>query len=214
MITAVAMAFALSQAGPSFDCARATTPAERAICSDAALARLDRRMNSLYVAVRRALPASVRSALAEDQLWFLSVREYEAEQPRAAGDNRQLAARMTNRIGFLESIHTRGRSGLTGRWRNLAGEVHVTAPGNGRMRIRINAAQPENGNWVCDVEFTGASSASAVEGVANHDQNYRLRATLRGDTLLLTETQIAGDGYGPGYCGLNGSVGGTYFRMQ
>jgi uncharacterized protein len=51
---------------PSFDCVKATTPVELAVCSDASLAQLDRRMAEAY-ALRLRLgsvypdPAKVRS---------------------------------------------------------------------------------------------------------------------------------------------------------
>lgn len=46
---------AVQAAGPSFDCQRATTPGEQAICADPELARRDRRVAESYVGARRRL---------------------------------------------------------------------------------------------------------------------------------------------------------------
>jgi hypothetical protein len=55
---------AAAQTGPSFDCARAETPTERAICADTRLSGLDRTMADLY---RRAV--AVRPLRPEQLLW-------------------------------------------------------------------------------------------------------------------------------------------------
>jgi uncharacterized protein len=50
----VAPAPAVAQAKPSFDCAKARSFAERNICSDPELARLDRELGRLYARAKRA----------------------------------------------------------------------------------------------------------------------------------------------------------------
>lgn len=60
--------------GPSFDCARATNPVERAICADRGLAILDRDMASLY---RRAIANIARTdapIMAREQREFFANR--------------------------------------------------------------------------------------------------------------------------------------------
>jgi hypothetical protein len=61
--------------GPSFDCARAGTPTERAICSNAELARLDRNLGRVYSQLRRSLPADGAERLRRDQREFISGRD-------------------------------------------------------------------------------------------------------------------------------------------
>ena len=47
---------------PSFNCNRASTPSEHAICAEPRLGRLDRRLADRYVAVRRAMSPAQREA--------------------------------------------------------------------------------------------------------------------------------------------------------
>jgi uncharacterized protein YecT (DUF1311 family) len=57
--------------GPSFDCVRATTPIERAICADASLAALDAELGEAYAAARQRVPTPERERLrAEQRAWI------------------------------------------------------------------------------------------------------------------------------------------------
>lgn len=60
---------------PSFDCDRARTTAELAICRVPAFAAKDRAIASLYPRVLRATPQAKRRALAADQAFFNRSRE-------------------------------------------------------------------------------------------------------------------------------------------
>lgn len=202
------------QDGPSFSCARARTPVEHAICADAALGRLDRRMADRYVAARRAFPASAREALAQDQRWFLGARDEWYENRDRWSDFPDLRGRMTDRAAFLSSIRATPSRDLVGRWRNASGVVEITRAGPNRLKVAINTANPVNARWLCDVSITGAASGGAVQGLADNDSDYRLRATVRDGVLRIEETRVSGrESYGPGYCGANGFVGGAYFRV-
>lgn len=214
MIVLAALALLAPQAGPSFNCARAGAPVEHAICADAALGRLDRRMADRYVAVRRALPASAREALAQDQRWFLGARDEWYENRDRWSDFPDLRVRMTDRTAFLASIRTTPARGLVGRWRNAAGEVEITRAGANHVKVAINTANPVNARWLCDVSITGPLSGASVQGLADNDSDYRLRATVRDGVLRIEETRVTGrESYGPGYCGANGMVSGAYFRV-
>lgn len=63
----------LAAAGPSFDCARARTDVERAICADAELAALDREEARIY-GIARVVPQADRTALLKRQRDFLEGR--------------------------------------------------------------------------------------------------------------------------------------------
>ncbi|GIT92440.1 hypothetical protein JANAI62_28980 [Jannaschia pagri] len=60
---------------PSFDCARAGTPTELAICADANLAQLDSQMAAQYQSIRRRLSNAGRARLLEEQRGFLRGRD-------------------------------------------------------------------------------------------------------------------------------------------
>jgi uncharacterized protein YecT (DUF1311 family) len=73
---------------PSFDCAKAGTPTERAICSDADLAELDLRLNKLY----KPLAAQLRD----------SQREWFKKRDQCGGSIECLEREYNERIIFLE----------------------------------------------------------------------------------------------------------------
>jgi len=199
--------------GPSFDCRSALKPVESAICSDPGLARLDRRMSARYGQVRRALAANGRSVLTADQRWFLGARDEWFENRDRWADFPDLTARMTARIAFLESLDTRGRPGLTGRWVNVAGVAEVEDAGDGRLRLSIAAASPVNARWICDVSGVGRASNGVLTVAAEHSPGWRLRVTSSGGVLRVEELAPDGEALARPYCGNNGHVDGGYFRI-
>lgn len=206
---------ASGQTGPSFDCARASTPVERAICADAELAELDRRMADRYAAVRRALPAEARQALLEDQRWFLGVRD-EAFRSRAEPwleGFPDLAERMRDRIAFLETIDT-GRRGLAGTWGNLAGVVEVRPAAGGRLNVELSAAHPLNARWICQTRFEAPPGGDGVSGVAGTDPDMRITLGLEGGVVTVSERRPDGERGQPGYCGHGGTLEGAYLPVR
>ena len=69
------LALANPPADPTFDCASAKSAAEKAICSDADLARLDRDMNAAYRAALARLTGAKAAALRQQQRAFLANRD-------------------------------------------------------------------------------------------------------------------------------------------
>lgn len=61
-------------AGPSYNCNAIETVAEHTVCTNAELARLDRRLAAVYFEVRRQLSRSMRRELRESQRGFLEQR--------------------------------------------------------------------------------------------------------------------------------------------
>ena len=213
MIALFTLALALPQDGSSFDCARATTAVEQAICADPRLAAQDRQVAAAYARVRRSLSPAARAALALDQSGYLDAREGFAR----FGDRRDLpglATRMRERTDFLTSLSTERPDTLIGHWRNSAGYVDITPAASGRLVVEAQAVQPRNGNWVCDIAVEGPQSGQTVEGVSSYDPPYRIRATLKDGYLEIEEEALTPGSYGPPYCGANGHISGVYFRVR
>ncbi|MFN3817093.1 lysozyme inhibitor LprI family protein [Brevundimonas sp.] len=201
---------ALSQ--PSFNCDRAETGTERAICADADLSRQDLELATLYRDVRDRLSPEARDALRQDQRWFLGARDQWFENRDRWAGFPTLAERMEERSEFLESIDAEAR-GWTGRWRNAAGALNITEH-EGRLTLAFNTAHPANARWLCDVSLTGEPVEGVIEGPADTDESYRLSARLLGDVIQVEETPVEGHGGPPEYCGANGFVGGSFFRVR
>ena len=62
---------ALAQTGPSFDCAKASNGAERAICKDPAMAKADRELSGLYTALLAKLSGPAKESLEKSQVRWI-----------------------------------------------------------------------------------------------------------------------------------------------
>ncbi len=99
------LVFAQNGSGPSFNCARARTMAEAAICESVPFAAQDRTIASLYARVRAATPSARRAALARDQARFNRSREYCYTPEQAQDDCLEslLQSRVFQLNGWLRS---------------------------------------------------------------------------------------------------------------
>lgn len=88
MKTALTTLTLLTLATPAlaFDCAKATTAVEKAICADPQLKRLDGALSDAYAAVRSAAPAAEQKMLARSQKRWIAEREF------CSGDDTGVAA--------------------------------------------------------------------------------------------------------------------------
>jgi uncharacterized protein len=80
---------------PSFDCAKAASPAETSICSSQALAGYDRSIASVYGRLLADADAAARPKLEQDQRAWLATRE------ACKADERCLADNMADRLDLL-----------------------------------------------------------------------------------------------------------------
>lgn len=217
MFTALTLALSLTAAPqvsqPSFNCARASTPSEHAICADPRLGRLDRSLADRYVAVRGAMTPAMRTALTRDQRWFLGARDEWQENHTRGGfrDFDDLSARMTERIAFLDGLQTRPATRLQGVWRNAAGTVDIRTLEKGQVSVQINAAHPVNARWLCDVSGRGRLGDSAI--TLDGGDGWRVRVSLDRGVLKVEELEPPGQTIRP-YCGANGHVDGAYFLTR
>lgn len=212
MLTVI-LALALSDPqvidGPSFDCTAAFAAVENEICSDPELARLDLAMARRYVAVRRGMSAEARTVLADDQRRFLDARDEWFKYRTRWADFPDLAARMTDRIAFLDALRPAPASDMTGVWRNAAGVAAVESDGD-RVSIRISAAHPVNARWICMARAEGRIVDGVLEAVMAYPEDARLRATLNDGVLRVEEVAPAADPLSRPWCGAGGHVDGAY----
>lgn len=88
-----------SSAKPSFDCARAVTPTEHAICSDPELSRLDGEVGRLYQQVMQTSSPNDRAAIRQDQRQWIIQRQQEC-QDRV----RCIAGSLRSRVTVLHAM--------------------------------------------------------------------------------------------------------------
>ena len=205
---------ALAQAPkPSFECRKAATKSEIAICANHDLARLDREIAAAYRQLRREtrgqLVDGAENPLLKEQTAFITQRD------SCATDEACLAKEMQDRRAALalEPSRKDPREAFVGRYSNRYGWLLVRRTLAGEYEIMGATADP-SARWTCDLE----ASISAVEkGVALADAGEEndarpLRLTRRGETLRIeedAERRLAGY-----TCGANGFVEGDYRRVR
>lgn len=199
---------------PSFDCARASTVVEHAICKDADLARLDRRIAARFSVLRRELDPPARAALLEDQRGYLWSRDevFNAEMPEPERSH-WLSRTMRGRAEFLDSVSTTPRAGLTGYWANFMGEAFVSQRADGTLRIRALAAEPTAGRWTCDFDVNARPVGATAQGIpadtpdTEFGGDWAINLEREGVLLKVDECCQAG------HCGMNGTISGLYLPL-
>jgi uncharacterized protein len=198
---------------PSFDCARASSEVERAICADPRLARADAELARVYRRTLADLDAPAAAALRDEQRWFLQLRDARYADAPTAEKATELRATLDQRSEFLGQIRAHPSPGLAGRWRNTAGEIEIHRDAKGRWEVQANAAHPLDGRWVCDAAGRDRGEADAASVHVDDDDSV-LKLVREGAVLQVTAVDAKGKRLTmPDYCGLNGSLEGTYFAV-
>ncbi|MFL9883270.1 hypothetical protein PQR66_09555 [Paraburkholderia agricolaris] len=197
-------------AGPSFDCAKASSDVEVAICGSTALMAADRDIADAYGMARRRLDRQAGLALVQDQRAFLLTRGYVLTPDNNRSAQKRLLESMQNRARFLQGIPAQTRSGFAGQWGSVLGFVSVLAVGNG-YEVSINTVEPTIGRWVCDIDGTG----TLVEGkllVKNAGDRAVVQLSHDGELLKVETLPPPGiQNWHAPFCGSNGSLDGEYF---
>ena len=85
----------------SFDCSKAKTPDERAVCASRALSEMDVEMAVRFETLAGLVPMGTRGDMGDEQRGFLAARR------RCAADTACLAAAYRRRIAMLKSDYER-----------------------------------------------------------------------------------------------------------
>lgn len=214
MASASAFAAPPASAKPSFDCAKAASAVEKAICRNDGLARADAAVGRAYERLRKSLDAQAASGLREDQRWFIGIRDAAYDNASAANRAQSLQALLDDRARTLSQIRVQPPVGLVGSWRNLAGGIDVVDDGAGRLKVEANAAHPLDGRWLCDASGSGRSVGAALTVQVEGGERSSLKLTREGAALRVQALDAGGKALlGPDYCGHNGSLEGVYFAV-
>ena len=218
--TAVLCALSLSAAAatevsPSFDCAKARTGAEKAICANPQLAALDASIAKRYNEARKSLDSATAEALLRDQRDFTKVRDDAFEKPFDKNKPvEEIATRMKHRDAFLASLDLGERKGFTGRWRNISGEITLWKKPDGDILYEGSADQPRTGSWSCNVEASGKTKGERLQVKSVDTKGWVLNLKRQGDGLVVEEQPPGAGASGPPYCGANGTLAGMYFPIR
>ena len=203
---------------PSFDCGRAQSPVEVAICKHPKLAALDRAVYGAYKSALRRLhkDKDAQKALRDEQRWFLKDRE-EARQREDIGrttDFGGLDDFMEWRRKKLDQI-VHPSSGYEGLWINGHGEVRVRRRPDGAFAVRSAAGEWITARWVCEYEGKGHLQGEHIAVSTDApDEDYSLKFKRTGSVLLIFETSRSGTPSSSPYCGSGGRLSGVYFGTK
>ena len=223
MIRHLVLAASLAMAGsaaaaPSFNCAKATTPVEKAICANSALADQDAAIAQQYKTVRSKLDAEAAQSLTADQRYFLGVRDNIYDAPfQGSTPAKEIGTSMRSRLAFLKSINPQPPAGFVGMWKNIEGEIEITKTADGQLFVAANSNQPYRGRWVCDLSGKAVVDGDTLKVAYQDGPPWSLTLTRRGAVLVVRVVPPAGvedDGFGPPFCGRNGSLNGDWFAVR
>ena len=203
---------AMAVEGPSFDCRRAVTPTEHAICRSEGLSALDRDIAALF-RQRRTRSLAPQAVDANQRQW-LAVRD--ACKDDAACLDKEMSARKSDlqeQVARLAKAPARDKTGFSGVYVHPFGRVEIEAVSETELDVSISAVERTAARWVCDFSGTGRIRGAAI--VIEHRPEGDLAPvtlTLRrqGDVLTVKEERSGQ----VDYCGHNGSVEGTYRRTK
>ncbi|WP_182085995.1 hypothetical protein [Aureimonas sp. ME7] len=204
---------AAPRAKPSFDCRKAHSWSERAICDDPQSAALDRRIDRRFAELaKRFGQGGARNALRADQNAFLGIREW--LRPGVDGDPREwLRDLLGERAEMLDRIRPQGSSDLVGTWRNAWGEFELRPLLGNRVRIYGTVSEPFTGRWTCEVDEIGSRQGDKLLFVPTDGGDWRIRAHADGGVLFLDGFSGAGDEIASTYCGDLATVEDAFFLV-
>ena len=208
---------AMAASAPSFDCAKAKSIAEKAICADPALSKADVAIAGGYAAALNKLDPQGRKSLAQDQLDFIGYRDMMAginANNAATPPTFDLGEFLRDRATFLESVRA-PKAGFVGAWKNIQGNVDVKPGSSGKFEISAETANPVTGGADC---VAGGSAAAGKElRLVDLDDNDKATGFVftfsrDGDTLIASQSGSTKDGGStPETCGANGHIDGVFF---
>ncbi len=160
---------------PSFDCTKAATPVEKAICGDELLAELDQSVDALYRAIRTAAAPEPRRRIEDEQRRWLAARDTRCARDKAIAECLDRLYRQRS-IGLARAGHASGA--LAGAL--IGGDYVMRERGlSGTMFI---AEKPPNGAFVMiDTVATNRPSTPQC-GLGD-------LAERRGDTLFIKHSE-------------------------
>lgn len=213
---------ASAQGKPSFDCAQASSVAEKAICADPSLAEADAAVAQSYAAALKALDPRAGKALRDDQRDFTQYRDDIAAFNENTPKNKQtfdLGEFLRDRAAFLASIKAPASKDFVGTWSNVRGGVEIKTAGAVTLEVSADTVNnPVSGSGSC--EIGGMVPVRKQLQLVDTDDNEKPTGfvfTFRrdGDQLIVEQSGSGKDDMSePPSCGANGHVDGNFFLTE
>jgi uncharacterized protein len=201
-----------AQAQASFDCTKAKTAVEKAICADRTLAGLDRKMAAAYASALKRFDAATGRLVREDQQAAMQLRDWAFDF-----EDFDMAGFLESRVVQLDAYDAAPRATFVGTWANVGGTATVEASPKG-LTVSVTASDGAIGRWICQFEGSGRlDGAQMVVAEAPGSSDYEgwtLRFVRDGQAIRITAEKPAGYEGTPPYCGAVGNVDGTYIAAK
>lgn len=213
----LALPIAVSASGvrPSFDCRKAQSPAEKAICRSPALAKLDAEIARHYADKIKRLSPDASTLLIRDQRNFVAVRDarFDLESENPGYTIWTLKDTLEDRLAYLDTIRTDMPSDYTGSWSNQEGSWWIVRQDDGRYQVVANAVEAVNARGVCSFDDIAVATARGLE-TGSTDDGYRL--TREGAVLRVTRLDADSDDDGgiESNCGIHATLTGDYLPTR
>jgi uncharacterized protein YecT (DUF1311 family) len=156
-------------ASPSFDCAKAATATEHAICASDLLSALDREMADAYRAARAGVGAGAKQQIREEQITWIGQRN------ACGGDAGCLEARMRHRIAALrgETPAHASTGGLTGVYCARGGNDMILVEDFGNA-IEFDFLSVQGGDHFCAAGRLRAVKSGSGYTARQHGCSFRI----------------------------------------
>lgn len=192
-------------ASPSFNCQKAASVVERAICSDEILADLDQQLGKIWKSFLSAFnDADMKAQMRQEQsAWVTSRNQCQADINCISTAYKQ----RLNALGFEQHNHP-----LAGQYANEAiGSVTVYPAKDGGFLVAIQTADPNQGTWTCEVygKAVGNQNSLSITVDSNH-----FSATISDAGILTIEANDDVFSVAQSHCGLNGGFSDSYRRVS
>ena len=189
---------------PSFDCRKATTEVEKAICAHTDFAYFDARMEQIWKILLTAFDDDgMKARLRQDQAAWLTVRNNCKENSACIGDAYR------NRLSQLGFEGKQSRFSGQYEAKNI-GDITLYPTADPTYLLAIHTADPEQGAWTC-VAFGTATGKDSTLSVTVGDDSFVIKQTDAGTLLIDANDQVLA--VAQKYCGLNGGFSFTYHRL-
>lgn len=210
---------ASAQGKPSFDCAKASSVAEKAICADPALAEADAAVAQSYAAALKVLDPRAGKALRDDQRDFTQYRDDIAGFNEDKPKDKQiidLGEFLRDRAAFLASIKAPASRDFVGTWSNVRGGVEIKAAGAATLEVSADTVNnPMSGSGSCEIGgMVPVRKQLQLVDTDDNEQPTGFVFTFRrdGDQLVVEQSGSGKDDRTePPSCGANGHVDGNFF---
>ncbi|WP_109110668.1 lysozyme inhibitor LprI family protein [Azospirillum sp. TSO35-2] len=184
----------------SFDCGKASTPVEKAICADQRLSDLDSELGRAYKAALQsnAAPADLK---AEQKSWVV--------QRNRCTDTACLASAYQARLAALSAPPQSSTAGVAvmGTYQTKGGELLVAQPSADAIKFRLNATYRMNTGEVEGMAVLSNNQAIFAPPGGSEYDDCRITLTFLGETAKVNQEGSCG-------MGLNVSGSGSYKRSS